>query len=103
MPDCPDPAHDLPAVQEKAKVGFVTIARGALDSAAELDFGYHEILACVMALEPADFHKSMDAENPRWSGCRQDVYRPFHEGRELYVKFQLFPGQRLHIVSFKRK
>jgi len=45
----------------------------------------------------------MPARNPKWSGCWQDVYKPTFNGEHLYVKMQLFPGQRVFIVSFKDK
>jgi hypothetical protein len=103
MADYPEPAHDLHSVQEKAKVGFVTFRTAAIDGAAELELTRYDILACIQSLSSGDFHKSMDAECSKWAGSRQDVYIPTYRGLDLYVKFQLFPGQRLHIVSFKRK
>jgi hypothetical protein len=103
MADYPNPAHDLSKVKEKATVGFLTFRTAAIDGAAELELTRYDIIACILELTPHEFHKSMDADCPRWAGARQDVYLPTYGGVELYVKFQLFPGQRLHIVSFKRK
>lgn len=103
MPDYTQPAHHLADVIEKARVGFVRFRTEALDGAAELDFDRHDILACIEGLSEADFHKSMDATFPKWAGCRQDVYTPSYNGVQVYLKFQLWPGKRLHILSFKRK
>lgn len=105
MADYPNPAHDLQAVQAKVQVGFVSYYYKAIDTAAELDFTRADIDDCLLGLQSADFYKSMDARNPAWCGCRQDVYRPRFFGEWMYVKFQLFPvrAQRVHVVSFKRK
>src|SRR5215212_5300572 len=103
MADYPDPTYDLSEVQEKARVGFLNFRREALDGAAELDLDRHDITDCVLSLKACDFHKSMDADNPRWIGCRQDVYKPTYGGIQIYVKIQYWPANRLYIVSFKRK
>jgi hypothetical protein len=103
LPDHPEPAHDLADVIEKARVGFITFRAAALDGAAELDFDRADIVACIEGLTATDFYKSMDAEIATWVGCRQDVYMPTYCGAKIYLKFQLWPGKRLHIVSFKRK
>jgi hypothetical protein len=103
MDDRSAPTHDLAAVQERVRVGFVHYSVAALDGAGELDMDRYDIHECVLALAPDDFYKTMPAERPKWSGCMQDVYRPFFRGEHLYVKLQLWPGQRVHIVSFKRK
>ena len=103
MADYADPAYALSDIIEKARVGFLHFRREALDDAAELGFDYRDITDCILALAPDDFHKSMDSENPKWAGCRQDVYKPTYCGQELYVKVQYWPAKRLYVVSFKRK
>lgn len=103
MADYLDPAYALSDIQEKAKVGFLHFRREALDGAAELELTQHDIIDCILLLKDSDFHKSMDAENPVWKNCRQDVYRPTYCGIELYVKLQYWPQKRLFVVSFKRK
>jgi hypothetical protein len=103
MADYMDPAYALSEIQEKAKVGFLSFRREALDGAAELDLDRHDIVACILALTSADFHKSMDAERLIWKGCRQDVYKTIYCGYDLYVKMQYWPQKRLFVVSFKRK
>jgi hypothetical protein len=97
------PSHDLAEVQAKVKVGFVHYRTQALHDAAELELSRVDVDQCMLALCPADFHKTMPALNPKWKDCWQDVYRPLYAGFQLYVKFQLFPNVRVHIVSFKRK
>lgn len=84
-------------------MGFVHYRREALESAFALEFSRADIDECVLALTPQDFHKTMPARNPKWSGCWQDVYKPTFNSQRLYVKMQLFPGQRVFIVSFKDK
>lgn len=102
--DYPNPAYPLSDVIAKAQVGFVHFRKEALDGAAELEFSPQDITDCISGLSPSDFFKSMDAKNPRWSRCRQDVYKTHHLGQEIYVKFQYWPDKtkRLFIVSFKR-
>lgn len=60
---------------------------------------------CLLALTEGDFHKAMDAEEPRWKGAIQDVYRTRFGGLELYVKFQIWPldKRNIYVVSFKEK
>lgn len=103
MSDYSDPAYPLSDVLERARVGFLHFRREALDDAAELELTQHDIVACILELKESDFHKSMDAENPKWKGCRQDVYKPRYCGQEIYVKLQYWPAKRLYVVSFKRK
>lgn len=102
--DYPDPAYPLADVIAKARVGFVHFREEALDGAADLEFSPHDITDCITGLSPNNFFKSMDAKNPRWAGCRQDVYKTLHLGKEVYVKFQYWPNKtkRLFIVSLKR-
>lgn len=101
MADYSEPAYDLDELQASARVGFIHFRDEALDDLAELEWHPREAIDCILALTPADFHKSMDSE--RWRGCRQDVYRPVFNGVSLYVKLQRWPGKRLYVVSFKRK
>lgn len=103
MADYTDPAYSLSEITEKAKAGFVHFRREALDDAAALEMTQHDIVDCILVLKEADFHKSMDADIPKWKGCRQDVYKPTYCGHELYVKLQYWPAKRLYVVSFKRK
>ena len=97
------PTHDLSAIMAKVAVGFVHYRVQAVRSAAELEFSRQDIDQCILELTPADFHKTMPSRVPKWAGCWQDVYKPTYCGGELYVKIQLYPGQRVYVVSFKRK
>ncbi len=47
----------------------------------------------------------MDADEPKWAGCIQDVYKPTYQGFELYVKYQIYPKTKgsLFVVSFKEQ
>lgn len=99
----PTPTHDLAVIHERVAVGFVHHRPEALLSAFALEFSRADIDECVLALTLQDFHKTMPAHNPRWKGRWQDVYKPTFRGQRLYVKIQLFPGQRVFIVSFKDK
>lgn len=97
------PTHDLTSIKQKVAVGFVHYRREALEGAFALKFSPADMADCLLALTAQDFHKSMPARNPKWSGCWQDVYKLTFNGKRVYVKLQLFPGQKLHIVSFKDK
>lgn len=62
-----------------------------------MDFGFDDIIEVVMALTPADFHKSMTtyADHRVW----QDVYRPTTPAVEVYLKITVIDD--VLIVSFK--
>jgi hypothetical protein len=102
-PGSKTPTHNLDEVKESVRVGFVHYSLGARDGARRLELDRADIDACVGGLAETDFHKSMPARVPAWVGAMQDVYRPIYRGIAIYVKFQLWPGKRVHIVSFKRK
>ncbi len=97
------PTHDLGDIQRRVRRGFVGYRADARHSAAELGFFRPDIDECILALMVRDFHKTMPARVPKWAGCWQDVYKPTYRGIQLYVKLQLFPQGRVHVVSFKRK
>lgn len=101
--DSSRPAHDLTFVKEKVRSGAVWYRRAARDGAGELELRPEDINAAVLALTPADFHKSMPATQPVWKGCIQDVYRPTVNRIVIYLKFQFWPPESVYIVSFKRK
>lgn len=103
MDDYSKPAHDLNLVKEKVRAGAVWYRSAARDGAGELELSRADIDATVLALTPADFHKSMPSNSPVWKGCLQDVYRPTVNGTVVYLKFQFWPPEKIYIVSFKRK
>ncbi len=57
------------------------------------------VIAVIQALTLSDFDKSMTsyADHKVW----QDVYKPSHAGRLLYVKFTLDAQKALFLISFK--
>jgi hypothetical protein len=102
--DYSEPAIALRDVHAKVIAGFWHIRREAQLNAIEL--GLHlAVRTCLLALSESDFHKSMDAEEPKWAGCRQDVYRPELQATRLYVKLQLWPIEKgfIYVVSFKER
>lgn len=56
----------------------------------------HDIPACVEALQPSDFHKTMPSHKK--PGLIQDVYLTTYCGRALYVKLQL--SIKAIVISF---
>jgi motility quorum-sensing regulator/GCU-specific mRNA interferase toxin len=63
------------------------------------DLGLDSQEVVVQSLAQADFEKSMTslADHRVW----QDVYKPVHDGRTLYVKFTLDARQSILLISFK--
>lgn len=104
MADYSTPAIALAEVQARVVAGRWHVRQEAQHDALALS-PHLSIRACLLALTDADFHKSMDAEEPKWSGCRQDVYKVTFGGFELYLKFQEFPlgKNQIFVVSFKER
>jgi motility quorum-sensing regulator / GCU-specific mRNA interferase toxin len=77
--------------------GQVRTTRGAREGAVALGLDFDGMLAVVMALTMADFHKSMTthADHRVW----QDVYRPVTPAGEVYLKLTVI--DEVLIVSFK--
>ena len=67
--------------------------------ADDLDVDDGEVVAVIQALTLSDFEKSMTSisDHRVW----QDVYKPIHGGRTLYVKFTIDARQALFLISFK--
>jgi len=57
------------------------------------------VVAVVQALRKSDFDKAMTsiADHKIW----QDVYKPVHAGRTLYVKFTVDSTGEFLLISFK--
>src|SRR6266436_4757184 len=83
MADYAQPAYLLSDIVNQARAGLLHYQLEALDDAGALNFDRHDINDCLIALKSDDFFKSMDAENPAWQGCRQDVYKPTYCGVEV--------------------
>jgi motility quorum-sensing regulator/GCU-specific mRNA interferase toxin len=77
--------------------GKVRTTRGAREGAVALGLDFDGMLAVVMALTTADFHKSMTthADHRVW----QDVIRPVTPAGEVYLKLTVI--DEVLIVSFK--
>ena len=77
--------------------GQVRTTRGAREGAVALGLDFDGMLAVVMALTTADFHKSMTthADHRVW----RDVYRPVTPAGEVYLKLTVI--DEVLIVSFK--
>jgi motility quorum-sensing regulator/GCU-specific mRNA interferase toxin len=91
------PHCKLAVVKAMVDAGQVRTTRGAREGAVALGLDFDGMLAVVMALTTADFHKSMTthADHRVW----QDVYRPVTPAGEVYLKLTVI--DEVLIVSFK--
>lgn len=91
------PHHPLPVVKALIEAGKVRSTLSALAGGAALGLDFEGIVGVVMALTPANFHKSMTthADHRVW----QDVYRSTTPAGEVYLKLTVVDD--LLIVSFK--
>ena len=91
------PHCKLSLVKSLVSAGQVRTTKGAREGAVALGFDFDGMLAVVLALTTAHFHKSMTthADHRVW----QDVYRPSTPAGEVYLKLTVIND--LLIVSFK--
>ncbi len=91
------PHCKLGVVKALVGAGQVRTTRSAREGAVALGLDFDGMLAVVMALNSADFHKSMTthADHRVW----QDVYRPITPAGEVYLKLTVIDD--VLIVSFK--
>lgn len=94
------PHYPLTAI----KMAFTDPARinrtmSAAEGAEDLGMDEYAIIDVIRGLTARDFDKSMPSEINR--SVLQDVYKPFIEGRELYVKFTLDSQGEPLLISFK--
>ncbi len=91
------PHCKLSVVKALIAEGKVKTTKTAREGAAALGFDFEDMIAVVMALTPADFHKSMTthADHQLW----QDVYRPTTTVGEIYLKLTVMDD--VLIISFK--
>jgi motility quorum-sensing regulator/GCU-specific mRNA interferase toxin len=91
------PHCKLSLVKAMIEAGKVRSTMSALAGGAAMGFNFEGIVKVVMALTPADFHKSMTthADHRIW----QDVYRPGTPAGEVYLKLTVIDD--VLIVSFK--
>ncbi len=87
----------LQVVKGLIEAGKVRATMSALVGGAALGFDFDGMVEVVMALAPADFHKSMTthADHRIW----QDVYRPMTAAGRVYLKLTVIDD--VLIVSFK--
>jgi motility quorum-sensing regulator/GCU-specific mRNA interferase toxin len=91
------PHCKLYRVKELVEAGKVRTTQTARVGAVALGLSYSDMLAVVLALNPADFYKSMTtyADHTIW----QDVYRPKTRAGDVYLKLTVIDD--VLIVSFK--
>lgn len=91
------PHCKLAVVKALVAAGQVRTTHAARIGATELGLEFADMLAVVMALTSADFHKSMTthADHTIW----QDVYRPHTSVGDVYLKLTVIND--VLIVSFK--
>ena len=91
------PHCKLYRVKELVEAGKVRTTQTARVGAVALGLSYSDMLAVVLALNPADFYKSMTtyADHTIW----QDVYRPKTPAGDVYLKLTVVDD--VLIVSFK--
>jgi motility quorum-sensing regulator/GCU-specific mRNA interferase toxin len=91
------PHCKLGIVKAMVGAGQVLTTRTAREGAVALGLDFDGMLAVVMELSPADFHKSMTthADHRVW----QDVYRPMTPAGEVYLNLTVIDD--VLIVSFK--
>lgn len=105
MADYDSPAIPLAVVQARVVAGRWHIRGEAQHAALALMSPPLSVRLCLLALVHTDFYKAMDAEEPKWKGAVQDVYKPSYMGLDLYVKFQEWPlrSEQIFVVSFKEQ
>lgn len=93
------PHCKLSVVRGLIEAGKVRSTDSARSGAEALGFDFPEMVNVVLALTPADFHKSMTtrADHTIW----QDVYRPRTLAGDAYLKLTVI--DYVLIVSFKEQ
>ena len=91
------PHHKLSIVKSLIKDDHVQVTNAARRGATALGFGFDDMLAVILALDSADFYKSMTTylNHQIW----QDVYRSMTPAGEVYLKLTIIDD--VLIVSFK--
>lgn len=91
------PHTKLVTVKALVRGGKVRTTKSAREGGAALGFDFDAMLGVILALTPAEFHKSMTshADHRVW----QDVYRPTTPAGEVYLKLTVIDD--VPIVSFK--
>jgi len=92
------PTYDLAEIQAKVRAGLFRITLAARRGAAGVGLDEDAVVSCILALNAADFYKTMEADAA--PGLWQDVYRPMYGGIALYVKLQIDRDDAI-VISFK--
>lgn len=96
------PAYDLSTIKQAlSSVSKLRMTGSAQQTMFALGLVEDDVINVIQALTPADFYKSMAPQNPKFIHW-QDVYRPYYQGLQLYVKFQLGHNGQV-VISFKEK
>ncbi len=86
-------------IQDAVRKGRYWVTFTALKGASNLDMSPDDLVTCILEITEHDFYKSMPSRQK--PGSYQDVYRPTHDGRNLYVKLQLDSRRSTVVISFK--
>lgn len=91
------PHCKLSLIKALVEADKVRATYSATQGAAQMGFGFSEMLNVVTTLTSADFYKSMTthADHTVW----QDVYRPSTQAGDVYLKLTVIDD--VLIVSFK--
>jgi hypothetical protein len=93
------PHYDLETVRRAFREGDYMLPVRVRRHMRSLRWGPVTLVSCVAMLEPRDFHKSQQHRTRSESWL--DIYRPFHSGERLYLKFtEHEDGQRLLVLAF---
>lgn len=102
------PHYPLADIQTQMScVADLVITGTALQDMLDLGISKREVVRIIQRLSADVFYKSMPSH--KFPGCHQDVYRPKHDGEELYVKFSHNPEVEVptigdyRIVSFRER
>lgn len=92
--------HDLLEVQKLCRWHRLSLMGGAVAGVFGLGWDVEDVIGCIDALRPGDFHKS--DPSTVIEGRVLDVYRPTYLNKRLYVKLDLQYG-KVWIWSFKAR
>ena len=97
------PTYDLRQVQWLVGQGELSrvISKAAKRGGTEMAMEINGIVEVVLALEPADFYKTMESE--QLPGLWQDVYHRRVGDVEAYIKIQIDRLGRGVVIQFKRR
>lgn len=99
MTDKGTPSYSLADVQALIQQGKVLVTLTAVRTAVALGYDTDGMLEVMLELTTEDFDKSTTSFNnhKEW----QDVYKPFADGLDLYIKFKVVDD--VVILSFKER